>query len=372
MLTKRSYAYRICSVELLGLLGTVESALSTLHDGLDLHSVAGVGDEVRKLLAHADLGQVEGTVEVVPELGLEVLSGGEAEGNVVHANGRHDAIGSSEIIGAGNVGSEASLGVDEVGDGEVSARGTEESLSGSSILRRDGAISNGGLDLLLEGVLSEVAPESLEVRLGRNLGAHLVRVLEVLLSDDLGSKSVQIIPDGLVLVAALLGRGVNAEVDVGGLVSMSERVQFSLHVIDLVLVTEPVDGGLLVEEVSRAQALTPLLESEPLDNVGLNTLTAELVRSGLLVEVIEGVLPGSAGVRIHLPAASLLGGGPVGHSEALEESAGLSVEGNISNTLGKGTGMEVLSVHMVHVVRLLVELVHVEVLDANTYKSIYN
>jgi len=351
------------------LLGS-ESVLSALHDGLNLHSVAGVSDEVRQLLTETGLSQVVGSIEVVPELGLEVLSGVLAESNIVETDGGHDAVGGGELLAGGDVGSETSLGVDEGGHGKVLAGGAEELLGSGGILSRDGAISNGALDLLLEGVLSEVIPESLEVGLGGDLSAHLVRVQEVFLSDDLGSKRMEVLPEGLILGATLLSGGIDAEDDVSVLVGVREGVELGLHVIDVTLMTEPVDGGLLVEEQSRAGALAPLLESEPLGNVGLDTLTAELIGGGLLMEVLEGVLPGGAGVGINLPAVSLLGGGPVGHLETLEEGAGLSVEGDISNSLEEGLRMEVLGVHMVHVVRLLVELVDVEVLDTDAYSNL--
>ena len=68
-----------------------------------------------------------------------------------------------------------------------------------------------------------------------------------------------------------------------------------------------------------------------------------------------------------MPAVPLLSSTPVRDLEALEDSARLTIEGDISDTLLKGTRVEVLRVKMVHVVRLFVELVHVEVLntDAN-------
>ena len=353
----------------MSLLGS-ELLLSALHDGLDLHSVAGVSDEVRQLLAETNFSEVVGGIEVAPELGLEVLSGERADLNFVHADGSHDAVGSGELLAGGDVGSEAGLGEDEGRDGKVSAGRSEELSGGSDILSGDGAISNGGLDLLLESMLSEVMPESLEVGLGGDLSAHLMRVQEVFLLDDLGSKRVDILPDGLILGAALLGVGVNAEDDVSVLVGVSERVELGLEVIDVTLMANPVDGRLLVEEQSGRGALAPLLESEPLGNVGLETLTTELHGGGLLVEVHKGVLPSGTGVSINLPAISLLGGGPVGHLETLEERAGLSVEGNISDSLEKGIGMEVLGVHVMHVVRLLVELVDVEVLDTDAYSNL--
>lgn len=60
----------------------------------------------------------------------------------------------------------------------------------------------------------------------------------------------------------------------------------------------------------------------------------------------------------------LLGGGPVWHFEALEDSPGLSVETDVSDALQESVWMEVLSVEVEHDVGLLVELIVIYVLDA--------
>ena len=133
----------------------------------------------------------------------------------------------------------------------------------------------------------------------------------------------------------------------------------------MTIVAEPVDLRLLVEEQAGRKALAELLEAEPLDRVGLETLTGELEGRRLSVEVSEGVLPGIARVGINLPAVPLLGGCPVGHAEALEDGAGLAVEGNLSDALLQRRRMEVLCIDVVHEVGLLVELVVVEVLNAD-------
>lgn len=82
---------------------------------------------------------------------------------------------------------------------------------------------------------------------------------------------------------------------------------------------------------------------------------------------MHGVLPGLAGVGIELPTVSLLGGGPVGNLEALEHGPGASVEGDLSDSLEEGVGVEVLGVDVELNVGLLVELIAIEVLNSNTY-----
>ena len=84
------------------------------------------------------------------------------------------------------------------------------------------------------------------------------------------------------------------------------------------------------------------------------------------MEVGESIVPSLSGVGIDLPAVSLLGSGPVWNSESLEDGSWLPVEGNVSNTLQKSLRVEVLSVNVMHEVGLLMELVHVEVLDSDT------
>jgi hypothetical protein len=64
---------------------------------------------------------------------------------------------------------------------------------------------------------------------------------------------------------------------------------------------------------------------------------------------------------------SLLSGGPIGYSETLEESSGSSVEVDISDSFEEGLGVEVLSVDVELNVRLLMELVTIEVFNSNTY-----
>ena len=316
--------------ELLGLLQSI--LVSALHDGLDLRAVASVGDEVGDLLLEGSIGEVVGTVEVVPELVLESLSSGHGKLSLVHANGGHDSIGRVELLRLSEIRSQTLLGKHVRGHGQV-ALGAEELLSGLSIGGGHGANLDGGLNLCLERVLTVQLPDALVVGLVRDLGAHLVRIQEILLLDDLRGELMQLLPLGLELLTTLSSGSINAEDNVGGLVGVVERVELAVQVFRMGTLSEPVDLGLLVEEQAGAETLTELLHAEPLEHVSLLALTRELHGRRLGMEVGEGVVPGLSGVSIDLPAVSLLGGSPVGDSEALEDGTGLSVEGNISHTL---------------------------------------
>jgi hypothetical protein len=64
---------------------------------------------------------------------------------------------------------------------------------------------------------------------------------------------------------------------------------------------------------------------------------------------------------------ALLSGGPVRDLEALEEGTRLSVETDITDSLEKGIGVEILSKNVMLNVWLLVEFIAIEVLNSNTY-----
>ena len=133
------------------------------------------------------------------------------------------------------------------------------------------------------------------------------------------------------------------------------------------VVSQPVWLSDLIVEKSGGSTFTPLLKSEPLDNVWLLSLSEELHWGPLGRKIGEGVLPSLSGVGIDLPSISLFSGGPVWDSETLEESSWSSVETDISDSLEEGLRMEVLSIDVMHDIWLLVELVAVEVLNSNTY-----
>ena len=85
------------------------------------------------------------------------------------------------------------------------------------------------------------------------------------------------------------------------------------------------------------------------------------------MQVVNGVLPCLSGVGVIFPTVSLLSGCPVGYFETLEESTGSTIECDVSDSLKHGIRMEVLSVNVMLDVRLLVELIAVEILDSYSY-----
>jgi hypothetical protein len=339
---------------------------SAFHEGLNLHSVSWVSDEVWKFLSHLELGQVELSIEVAPELELVWLSSQVGKLDLVHANGGHDLVSGEEALILGKVWSKTLLGENVLGNGQVVSV-SNEAGEGGDVSLGDLALSNGVRDGGLESVLSVVLPDSLEMWLVRDPLAHLMWVLEVLHSDDLWAELVK----GLVLLSeklsSLLGGGVDTEDDLLILVSVGEGVKDLLWVVEMTVVSEPGWVWHLVVEESAGGSLTELLKSEPLDNVWLLSLSPELHWGPLRVEVSHSIVPSLSGVGINLPSVSVFGGSPVWNLESLEEGSWSSVEGDISNSLEKGIWMEILSEHMVHDVWLLVEFIAIEVLDSNSY-----
>ena len=113
--------------------------------------------------------------------------------------------------------------------------------------------------------------------------------------------------------------------------------------------------NLIVEE-TRGGTLSELLKSEPLENVWLLTVTSKLHGGNLSVHIMHHVLPGLLGVEVKFPAAvSILSPSPVWHGETLVDGPGSSVEGDITDALEEGVGVEILGVHVHKHVGLLVE-----------------
>lgn len=109
-------------------------------------------------------------------------------------------------------------------------------------------------------------------------------------------------------------------------------------------------------------------KAEKLKGVGtLAVLTTPRSRGPLGFHVVHGAFPSLSRVYIDIPAVLFLGSGPVRNGETLEESAWVSVESHITDTFKQSLGVEVLGVDMVHDVGLLVELVAVDILNAEAY-----
>lgn len=344
--------------ELLGLL---------LHQGLDSGSAGWVGDELRKLLSHVDLGQSELVVEGSPELGLEWLSSQLAQVQA-QVDSLECSLGSLIAVVVGQVWSQSLVGENVLGHRQVLLL-AEESQGGVGILLGELACGDGVADSAAESELSVVGPHSLEVSLLADWLWHLVWEEHVLGSEHLWAH----LGDGVVLslesLSALLGGGVDSEVNWKLLIGVSERVEVVLLDLWLKVALESVPPWLwhFVVEQSGGVTLSVLLESEPLEWVWLVSLTEEWSWGGLGVELVHGLVPCLSGVIVDLPSASLVGGGPVGNLESLEDGSWSSVEGHVSDSLEEGGWVEVLSVDVVHVVWLLVELLQVEVLDPNSY-----
>ena len=208
-----------------------------------------------------------------------------------------------------------------------------------------------------------------------NIGGELVRELEVLHLDDFRSQFGESFVLSAESSSAFFSGGIHTEHNLGLLVGVGERVEFLLSLSFGLVVLEHVTSmsvpsrlGLLVVEESGRESFSELLVSEPLERVGfLTRFSLELHGSPFGVEVVHGVVPGSSGVGIIFPAVVLLGGGPVGNSESLENGTGLSVESNVTDALEHGVGVEVLGVQVMHDIRLLVEFVGVNVLNAEAY-----
>jgi len=62
----------------------------------------------------------------------------------------------------------------------------------------------------------------------------------------------------------------------------------------------------------------------------------------------------------------VLMGGPVGDRESLEQCAGLSEESYFTNTLKESMRVEVLSIDVMHNIRLLVEFIGVDILNSHS------
>jgi len=343
-----------------------------VHEGLNSSTVGGISHEKREIFLHGLFGELIDDIELVPEgIFVRLGRGVRVEFNLSESNRVHHAEGGLEARVSSKVIELSSACHDVEGERRVSGH-TDPSVGGVEVFLRDDAIILSLCDSLSHGVVTVVLPDTSEMRFVDGDGLELMGELEVLHLDDLGGK----LSKGLVLSAesssSFFGSGIHSEDDLGLLVGVSERVEFLVSLSLRFGVLEQMSSmsvpsrlGLLVVEKSGRESLSELLVSEPLKRVRLLTrLTLELHGGPFGVEVVHGVVPGSSGVSIIFPAVMLLSGSPVGDSETLEDSTGLSVESDITDTLEHGVGVEVLSVQMHHDIRFLVEFVAVYVLNA--------
>lgn len=351
--------------------------------GFTLREEAGacwiVGNDVLELFSHVSLVQVMLFSEAVPELEGEILSR-QPGGLGVEADLVEDSVDGEETFVVLEVWPKSLLAVDVRSHGDVVLGALHVLLSQDVVmlLRKEvessrcigfGYFSVGDtiVDESSELALSVESPHSLEVSLSWDILLHFMGIDDQLLLHELWhefSESVVIFFESL---SSFLGGGVSSEVQLLILISMSERVEGPLWVVQVTSVSVPPWVGNLVVEESGRVASSELLKSEPLEWVWLLSLTEEMLRSVLGLEVSHGVVPGLSGVSIELPSVHLLGGCPVGHLEALEQGSGSSVEADIPDSFVERVGMEVLSIDVVHDVGFLVELLVIEVLDPDSY-----
>jgi len=343
-----------------------------VHEGLNSSTVGGVSHEVGELLSHGLFGELIDNIKLVPE-GLFVGFSGSVrvEFNLAKLDGVHHTEGGLEARVGGDVLDLSSACHDVERVRRVSSH-ANKLVEGVEIFLRDKASILSSVNSLSHCVVTIMLPDTSEMRFVNSNGIKFVRELHVLHLDDLRSEFSK----GLVLSAesgsSFFGSGIHSEDNLGLLVGVSERVENLVGLVSRVGVFEHVTTmsvpsrlRLLVEEKSGGESLSELLVSEPLERVRfLTTFSCELHRSPFGVEVVHSVVPGSSGVGIIFPAVVLLSGGPVGDFETLEESTGLSVESDVTDTLKHGVGVEILGVQMVHDIRFLVEFVAVYVLNA--------
>ena len=195
-----------------------------VEESLNLGAVAWVNAEEGQSLAHADFGNVELDVEVVPELFLNWLRSLCLEFNRVQAESSPHAFGGFKTVIALEVVKLALVGQDKQIE-RWSLRESDKSVESGRIGIGDftslDSIRNG----VLENVLSVVLPDTLKVGLIGDKGGHLVGVDEVLFFHQLGSHFAKGVVFSFKLFAAFLSSRVNAENELRFQVGVGETVQ---------------------------------------------------------------------------------------------------------------------------------------------------
>jgi hypothetical protein len=219
-----------------------------------------------------------------------------------------------------------------------------------------------------------VLPNTLKVGLVGYEGGHLVGVDEVLFLHQLGSHFAKGVVFSFKLFAAFFSSRINAKNELGFQIGVGETVQLFESFLLVVGVFEKMAassppgrlGNFVIEETGW-ETLADEFNTEKLKGVWCLTVAASLHRGPLLSHVLHGVLPSLSGVYVDLPAVLLLWASPVGNGETFEDSAGQAVEPYITDALKQGLGVEVLLVDVIHDVRILMELVDIDVLNAEAY-----
>ena len=241
------------------------------------------------------------------------------------------------------------------------------------IISADCARLHSCCDALLQLVLTVELPHTLEVRLIWESGRHLMGENHVFSLDDLRGEVTKSLVFSLESCGTLRSSSVHAKEDILILVGVSEGVEntialgLSILAEKVTLVALPVHMRNFIVEHAGTVASEPVLSSEPLKRIGLLTFTVERYRGPFSLKIVHGVVPGLTRVGIDVPTVHLLVLGPVGDAETLEDCPWSTIEGDITDALKQGLWVEVLGINVMHNVGLLVELVAIDILDAQSY-----
>ena len=362
-----------CSGNLSGrLVREGRGGIAGSEHGLNLGLVSWVRDEVGELLAHGSFRKIVDDVKLLPELLLDGHGSLVRHFDLTETDGTEHSEGGLVAFVTLQVGELAGSGHDEEAEGGGLGH-ANKLIELGIVISADGARLNSGGDALLQLVLTVELPHTLEVRLIWESRRHLMGHDHIFSLDDLGGEVTKSLVLTLECCGTLRGPCVHAKEDVLVLVSVGEGVEdavalsLSIFTEEMALVALPVHLGHFVVEHAGTIASEPVLSSEPLKRVGLLTFTVERYRGPFSLKIVHGVVPGLTRVGIDVPTVHVLVLSPVGDAETLEDGPGSAIEGDITDTLKQGLGVEVLGIDVMHNVGLLVELVAIDILDAQSY-----
>ena len=362
-----------CSGNLSGrLVREGRGGIAGSEHSLNLGLVSWVRDEVRELLAHGRLRKIVDDIKLLPELLLDGHGCRVSHFNLAETDSLEHSEGGLVALITLQVGELAGSGHDEEAEGWGLGH-ANKLIELGIVISADSARLNSGGDALLQLVLTVELPHTLEVRLIWESRRHLMGHDHVFSLDDLGGKVAKSLVLTLKGSSTLWGPCVHAKEDILILVGVGEGVEdavalgLSIFTEEMALVALPVHLGHFVVEHAGTIASEPVLSSEPLKRVGLLTFTVERYRGPFSLKIVHGVVPGLTRVGIDVPTVHVLVLSPVGDAETLEDGPGSAIEGDITDALKQGLGVEVLGIDVMHNVGLLVELVAIDILDAQSY-----
>ena len=363
----------LCSGNLSGLFGgDGRGSIAGSEHGLNLGLVRWVSDEVRELLAHGSLCKIVDDIKLLPELLLDRHSSLVRDINFAKTDGTEHSESSLVALITLQVSKLARSGHDEKAEARGLGHANKLSELGM-IISADCARLHGCCNALLQFVLTIELPHTLEVRLIWESWRLFMGQDHVFPLDNFRGEVAKSLVFLLKCCSTLRSPCIHAKEDILILIGVSEGVEntiaLSLGILTekMALVALPVHLGHFVVEHAGTVASEPVLSSEPLKRVWLLTFTVERYRGPFSLKIVHGVVPGLTRVGIDVPTVHVLVLSPVGDAETLEDGPGSAIEGDITDTLKQGLGVEVLGIDVMHNVGLLVELVAIDILDAQSY-----